>query len=419
MEGILTMSQKEIDRLHIIKKIESKELRVEEGSKLIGISERQTYRVLKKVREEGSKGIIHKLRGKKSNRGYPEELKRKVIRIYRTNYSDYGPSLFSEQLTENHNISVDHETIRRWLRSIAITTSMRRKRPHRRKRERRSCCGEMLQFDGSHHDWFEGRGAECCLLNCVDDSTGKIYLRFAVSENTQDVLLTLWEYVNKYGIPRSIYTDRYKIYKAEGKLTDFGRAMKELKVETIYAHSPQAKGRVERVNRTLQDRLIKALRRQGISNIAEANRYVREKFIKEYNLRFAVNTEVADVHRTIEGLKLEDIFCYKTSRQVRNDYTINLAGGYIQLLKGKSPLPRPKQNVTVIKRLDDSLHIYFNNQELKFYSLKAKPGKKAYKNIKPAKDHPWRKMNNRLPGSLSKRTPLEKVNRSFLNAALG
>ena len=258
------MSQKEIDRLHIIKKIESKQIKVEEGSRLIGISERQTYRVLKKIKEEGSKGIIHKLRGKKSNRGYPEELKSKVIRIYRANYSDYGPSLFSEQLTENHNISVDHETIRRWLRSRAITTSMRSKRPHRKKRERRSCCGEMLQFDGSHHDWFEGRGAECCLLNCVDDSTGKIYLRFAVSENTQDVLLTLWEYVNKNGIPRSIYTDRYKIYKAEGRLTDFGRAMKELNVETIYAHSPQAKERVEQVNRTLQDRLLQKNERQNI-----------------------------------------------------------------------------------------------------------------------------------------------------------
>ena len=119
--------------------------------------------------------------------------------------------------------------------------------------------------------------AECCLLNCVDDSTGKIHLRFAVSENTQDVLLTLWEYVRKNGIPRSIYTDRFKVYKAEGKLTDFGRAMKELNVETIYAHSPQAKGRVERVNRTLQDRLVKALRREGISNIAEANKYLRRK----------------------------------------------------------------------------------------------------------------------------------------------
>jgi len=204
MEGILIMSQKELDRLQIIKKIESRELGVEEGANLIGISLRQTYRVLKKIKEEGSKGIIHKLRGKNSNRGYSEELKKQVIRIYRSSYSDYGPTLFSEQLVETHKISVDHETIRRWLRAKAITTSMRKKRPHRKKRERRSCFGEMLQFDGSHHDWFEGRGAECCLINCVDDSTGKVYLKFAVSENTQDVLLTLWEYVNNYGIPRSI-----------------------------------------------------------------------------------------------------------------------------------------------------------------------------------------------------------------------
>jgi transposase len=396
MEGILTMSHKEIDRLHIIKKIETKEIKVEQGAELIGISSRQTYRVLKKVKEEGSKGIIHKLRGKSSNRGYPKELKNKVISIYRSSYSDYGPTLYSEELVKNHNISLDHETIRRWLREKAITTSMRKKRPHRRKRERRSCCGELLQFDGSHHDWFEGRGAECCLLNCVDDSTGKVYLRFAISENTQDVLMTLWEYVKKYGIPRSIYTDRYNIYKAEGKLTDFGRAMKELNVETIYAHSPQAKGRVERVNRTLQDRLIKALRQEGISNIAEANRYVQKGFIREYNSRFAVNIKVPDIHRQSDGYDLRNIFCYKTSRRVRNDYTINLAGGYIQLLKGASPLPKPKQDVTISRWLDDSLHIYFNNQELRFVELKDKPRKREYKLIKPAKDHPWRKMNQKI-----------------------
>ena len=403
MEGILTMSQRELDRLQIVKKIESKELTVEQGAGLIGISPRQTYRVLKKIKEEGSKGIIHKLRGKNSNRGYSEQIKRQVIRIYRSSYSDYGPTLFSEQLTENHNISIDHETIRRWLRAEAITTSLRRKRPHRKKRERRSCFGEMLQFDGSHHDWFEGRGAECCLLNCVDDSTGRVYLNFAVSENTQDVLKTLWDYVNKYGIPRSIYTDRYKVYKAEGKLTDFGRAMKELKVETIYANSPQAKGRVERVNRTLQDRLIKALRAEGISNIAEANRYIRKKFLKKYNSRFAINPDVPDVHRIATGYDLKNIFCYKTSRQLRNDYTINLAGGYIQLLKGISPLPRPKQSVTICKWLNGEIHIYFNGQEINFKYLEGKPGKKGYKVRAVAKDHPWRRLNRQIKDDKQRR----------------
>lgn len=251
MEGVLTMSKKEIDRLTILKQVDAKNLSVAEASELMGISERQTYRMLNRIREEGAKGIIHRLRGRKSNRGYPEALKRKIITLYRQGYSDYGPTLYSEKLLENHKISIDHETIRKWLRENAITTSIRRKRPHRKKRERRSCYGELLQFDGSYHDWFEGRGAECCLLNCVDDATGKVYLKFAISENTQDVLQSMWDYVKQNGIPRSMYVDRASVYYAEGKLTDFGRAMKELDVEMIYAKSPQAKGRVERFNRTL------------------------------------------------------------------------------------------------------------------------------------------------------------------------
>jgi hypothetical protein len=313
-------------------------------------------------------------------------------------------------LTEYHNISLNHETLRKWLRQKSITTSLRKKRPHRRKRERRSCYGELLQFDGSHHDWFEARGAECCLLNCVDDATGRVYLKFAITENTQDVLLTMWEYVNKYGIPRSIYTDRASVYYAEGKLTDFGRAMRQLNIELIFAKSPQAKGRVERFNRTLQDRLIKALRREAISNIAEANKYLQEVFINKFNKRFAVNPEQPDVHRSTEGYKLEDIFCYKTTRQVRNDYTINLSGGYIQLLKGNAPLPKPKQNVTISKWLNGQMHIYFNEQELSYKPLKDKPGKKGYKPRKVPKDHPWRKMNQRLK---------EDKRRNYLIAALG
>lgn len=410
MEGVLTMSKKEIDRLTILKQVDAKNLSVAEASELMGKSERQTYRMLNRIREEGAKGIIHRLRGRKSNRGYPEALKRKIITLYRQGYSDYGPTLYSEKLLENHKISIDHETIRKWLRENAITTSIRRKRPHRKKRERRSCYGELLQFDGSYHDWFEGRGAECCLLNCVDDATGKVYLKFAISENTQDVLQSMWDYVKQNGIPRSMYVDRASVYYAEGKLTDFGRAMKELDVEMIYAKSPQAKGRVERFNRTLQDRLIKALREKAISNIAEANEYLQKEFMGQFNERFSVNSESVDVHRSAEGYELENIFCYKTTRQVRNDYTINLAGGYIQLLTGQSPLPRPKQQVTVSRWLNGQMHIYFNGQELNFTELKVNPEKKGYKIIKPSKDHPFRKMNQRLK---------EDKRRNFLCSALG
>lgn len=410
MEGILTMSQKEVDRIGVISSIEQNDLTAEEAAGLLKLSSRQVYRILKRIKLEGTKGIIHKLRGRKSNRGYPEELKRKITKIYRREYWDYGPTLFSEMLVEYHNISVDHETIRKWLRQQAITTSLRKKRPHRRKRQRRSCYGELLQFDGSYHDWFEGRGAECCLLNCVDDSTGKAHLKFVLSENTEDVMLTMWEYVNKHGIPRSLYTDRGSVYYAEGKLTDFGRAMKELNIEMIFAKSPQAKGRVERFNRTLQDRLIKALRREGISNIGEANKYLKKVFTDEFNDKFSVNSELPDVHRSANGYQVEKIFCYKTTRQVRNDYTINLNGGYIQLLKGESPLPRPKQDVTVSRWLNGQMHIYFNKQEIAFEELKEKPTKKGYKIYKPPKDHPWRKWNQKMA---------DDKRRNFLGAALG
>ena len=396
MNGVLALSKKEIDRLMIINQVEENQITVSEASELLSVSERQIYRLLKRVKEQGVKGIIHKLRGRESNRGYPKELKKKIIHIYRKQYWDYGPSLYSEMLTEYHNISLNRETVRRWLREESVTTSIRKKRPHRKKRQRRSCYGELIQLDGSYHDWFEGRGAECCLLNFVDDATGKAYLKFAISENTQDVLKSMWEYVKANGIPRSIYVDRASVYYAEGKLTDFGRAMKELGVELIFAKSPQAKGRVERVNRTLQDRLIKALRREGISKIAEANNYVRKKFISEYNSRFAVNLGVPDAHRSTVGYDLKNIFCYKTSRQVRNDYTINLAGGYIQLLKGSSPLPMPKQNVTICKWLNGEMHIYFNKQEIMFTHLRDKPGKKGYKIHHVPKDHPWRRWNQKI-----------------------
>ena len=172
--------------------------------------------------------------------------------------------------------------------------------------------------------------------------------------------------------------------------------MKELGTELIFAKSPQAKGRVERFNRTLQDRLVKALRREGISNIADANKYLQKVFIRSFNERFAVNLEVADVHKSSEGYDLKNIFCYKTTRKVRNDYTINLEGGYIQLLTGHSPLPIPTQSVTICQWLNNQTHIYFNEQELDFKVLKDKPGKKGYKLHHVPKDHPWRRWNQKL-----------------------
>lgn len=402
MKQVLTMSQKEIDRVSIVLQINSGQISLEQAVQLLELSARQVYRILRRYKRLGAEGLIHKLRGKPSNRGHGTVLKEKVLSLYSQQYWDYGPTLFSEILLKEHSISIDHETLRKWLLAAGLYSKQRKRKQHRRKRERRKCYGELLQFDGSYHDWFEGRGPAGCLLNCIDDATGRVYLKFVQSENTLDVLLMLREYVEEFGIPRSIYTDRASVYKGEENLSEFGRAMKELGVEVIYAKSPQAKGRVERANRTLQDRLIKALRRNNISTVDDANKYLKEVFIREYNQRFASSLGKENVHRNPAGYDLQNIFCYKTYRQVRNDYTINLAGGYIQLLKGAAPLPKPKQQVMVTQWFDGQRHIYFNNQELNYKQIEEKP--KAEIRLRPPvrQDHPFRRMNQRLKSSKSR-----------------
>jgi transposase-like protein len=389
--GILTMSQSERKRLKIVEQIVSQKMTVKEGSYLIGKSERQTYRIIKRYLKEGDAGLIHRLRGTSSNRGYPEKIKKEVIRIYWQKYRDFGPTLFSEKLAEYHKISIHHETIRRWMRKNGIITSERKKRPHRRKRERKKAIGEMLQFDGSHHDWFEGRGSKCCLLNAVDDASGKVFLRLAPTESTRTVLVALRQYVELHGIPNSIYTDRFSVYYEENRLTDFGLAMEKLGIRTIFANSAEAKGRVERGNRTHQDRLVKEMRLRGISTIAEANKFLKEHFISDHNNRFASEDSLCDIHRSIEGYELDNIFCYETYRQVRNDYTIMLEGNYIQLENSETPLPCPKQNITVREYLDGSLHLFNEENELKFRLLKSKPKVKGQVIRKVKNDHPWKK----------------------------
>lgn len=392
MEKMLTMSKKELKRIKILEKIGEKTITVGEGSEAIGISIRQTYRILKRYREEGDEGVIHRLRGKPSNRGYPNELKEQVIGIYRKSYGDFGPTFFTEKLEERHKIKLDHETVRRWLRENGEITATRRHRRHRKKRERRSSIGEMLQFDGSPHDWFEGRGPVCCLLHAVDDASSKVFLRFSKSENTKDVLKTLREYVEANGIPHSIYTDKFGIYYSEKEKTDFKKAMEKLSIRCIYANSAQAKGRVERGNRTLQDRLVKEMRLRDISDIDGANRFLREWFNEDYNSRFSHTEGLANIHLELNGENLDNIFCYETERQVRNDYTITLNGNYIQLLKSDITLPLPKQYVTVRKYLDDSLHIFYKEEDLKFKLLLSKPKKKNRVIRKAPEDHPWRKL---------------------------
>jgi len=300
--------------------------------------------------------------------------------------------LFSEKLEEYYQIKINHETLRRWIRGSGSVDWHRKKRPHRSKRARRSAIGSMIQFDGSHHDWFEGRGSKCCLLVCIDDASSRVHIRFSPTESTRSVFEILREYVEEKGIPGSIYVDRHSVYYEKEKPTDFSRAMKKLGVKIIYAKSPQAKGRVERSNKTFQDRLVKEMRLRGISTIEQANRFLEEKFMSEYNKKFSNNEDLADIHRSAETYELRNVFCYEQNRQVKNDYTISLNGQLLQLKTSKNPLPRPKEYVVIRKYLDDSIHIFNKEKELDYKLIKERPKNKTRLITKPKSDHPWRKI---------------------------
>lgn len=390
----LTMTQAERDRAQVLKQVCARTLTVTAASTMLGVSERHLYRVLSRYRAEGDRGLIHRLRGSPSNHGYAAQLKTRVLDLYwRPEFRDYGPTLFAEVLLKEYKILVDHETVRRWLMVKGGTNVQRRKRPHRSKRPRRLAIGELVQFDGSDHDWFEGRGPTCTLLHMTDDATSKAFLRFAASENTADCMRTFWAYAKRYGLPRCLYVDRGSVFYAEGGVvTDFGRAMTSLGVQIIFANSSQAKGRVERGNRTQQDRLIKAMRRKAISTIAEANRFLERSYLTDHNRRFALPVDnLPDVHRKLDpALKLEQVLCFQTDRYLRRDFTITLGATFIQILRGPYDLPRPEQHVIVRRYLDDSLHIFNGDQELRFEILPGKPPPHKPILTIPASNHPWR-----------------------------
>jgi transposase len=390
----ILMSTREMERLKMIVRIKESKITVLEAAESLHISERHLYRVLARYRAQGERGLVHSLRGKPSNRGYTKEIQAKVCRLYRERYSDYDPTLFGEKLQENHSLSISRQTLTRWLFRESLWAGRRKKRPHRKKRERRQAIGSLIQFDGSDHDWFEGRAKRCCLLVAIDDASGNVMLRFAEEEDTASVLAFWKRYVYRYGIPAEIYTDGGTVYfdpKDPEHLTQFGRAIAALGIHHIHAYSPQAKGRVERSNRTHQDRLLKALREQDIKTIEDANRFLEKHYCAQHNNRFADCEGLSDIHRPADEINLDNIFCFEQTRKVYNDYTITLHSQFLQLLRSDTPLPPPRSTVIVRQWLDGSLHIFWNEHELIFQVCHQRPHTKMSCLRLPAKNHPWRK----------------------------
>ena len=388
MKGHLTMSQKERKYLSWIHQVEQDQITVQAAAERCQVTERHMYRLLKRYHTDSDSGLIHRLRGKSSNRGYGEAVVQRVRELYRKDYSDYGTKLFSEILEEDHQMRIDHETLRRWL--TGLCRIQRKGRLHRKKRPRRRALGELVQFDGSLHDWFEGRVPKCCLLVTIDDATGTAFMRFCDTENEWVEMRFLRDYCIRFGRPASIYVDRASTIYSDGKPTSIAQALERLNIQIIFANSPQAKGRVERHNRTLQDRLVKALRRLKINSIDQANAYLEKTFIDEYNGCFASLEGCKNIHRNLNGYDPDFIFSFPYDRQVRFDYTLLFRGQYLQLLTGKAPLPRPKQLATIRQYLDRSLHVFYNDQELacRLFIEKTTPISSSKIRNRPARPQP-------------------------------
>lgn len=409
-EDIITMSQEELKRLHVIRKAIDRIVTQKEAANLIGVGLRQAQRLVRRIRAEGDKGVIHRSRGISSNRAMPNKIKSKVLTLFKDKYPDFGPTLASEKLFERDKIKVNDETLRLWLIEANIPYKKRKKRPHRQWRERKTHYGQMVQMDGSEHYWLEDRGPYCVFMGYIDDATGKPFGRFYEYEGTIPAMDSFKRYIKKRGIPLSVYLDKHTTYKSTKKrtieeelanqesLSQFERALKELDVEVIHANSPQAKGRIERIFNTLQDRLIKEMRLANICTVDQANIFL-EKYLPVYAKRFSKKPAKADnLHRHVpKSMDLDRILCIKTKRALRNDFTVRHDKRLYQVLNNV----RTKK-VMVEDHINGSVIIRLKDTRLKFKEITALPRKREpeqkYKfRIKrvftPAKDHPWRKFN--------------------------
>lgn len=333
------MSDRELQRVAVLERMSSGELTRAEGAEMLCLSVRQVKRLLRRYREDGARGIVHRGVGARSNHSRPAAERERVLQLIRDFYSGpaevgpgqrFGPTLVSEHLLEDHGLSVPVSTLTDWMRPEGLWSRRRKHNPHRRRRERRAHFGELVQLDGSDHDWFEGRGPKCCLMVMTDDATGRMLARFASGETLWGLISVLRLWFGEYGVPRTFYSDcktlyDYKAERYEKINSQFGRICSTLGIRIIHAGSPQAKGRVERSHGTNQDRLIKKLRLKGISTIEDANRYLGEHYLKAHNERFSRTPASAhDFHLPLKsaGIKPADLWCVESSRRVSNDAVV-------------------------------------------------------------------------------------------------
>lgn len=430
MEKRVTLSMKELKRLYVIQQVDDRKMTAKDACQHLGISIRRVRRLVAKFREKGAPGLVHGNRGRPAHNRLDPAIQVKIQGLAEGEYEDYNDSHFTEELLEEHGVAVSRSSVRRIRRAMGQKSPRKHRSPrHRRRRARQVRAGQLLQGDGSRHDWLEGRGPWLTLVGYVDDATSQVSgASFRDEEDAAGYFLGLQQICLELGLPEALYLDQHTIFQSPTKPTleqqlagkapksQFGRLADELGIQLIFARSPQAKGRVERLWETLQDRLVKALRKAGASNLEEANA-VLESFLPKFNQRFGVEPaeqESAYVPWPPE-YRVEDFFCFKHTRTVTNDNTIPFDGHRLQIPAGPGGRGYPKAKVEVRQQLDGRLEVHYQGQRLVTFEPESdgpvrmnkfspaagqeaparepetkqqKPPRKPYS---PPADHPWRK----------------------------
>lgn len=411
------MSTEELERLEVIRKVVEKRLSQAVASRQLGVTVRQIKRLVKKYRDQGATGLISKKRGQVSNNKYTVAKIESIKELVLKHYYDFGPKFAAEKLYEQHEIKVSKETLRQWMIEWGLWKAKREKEVQRHpQRARRECFGELVQIDGSPHDWFEGRGPKCCLLVAIDDATSQLCsLHFEPSETTVGYFKLMSQYIDHHGLPLATYSDRHGIFRinlpnvSEETETQFGRAARELGIEVICAHSPEAKGRVERANQTLQDRLIKEMRLLGINTIEAANAYL-PTYIADHNRRFSVVAKNAvDAHRRElpEQKILDLIFSHQAERKLTKNLEISYKNIIYQVRTNTKGYRLQHAVVTVCDDLNGVITLIRQGKVLEYtcherakknadivdskeLDFKLDSVKNTAKKYIPPANHPWR-----------------------------
>lgn len=371
--GLLVMNEKERLAKALMQMVVEKKLKLTKVATQLSISYRQVKRIYKRYKEEGDAGLVHKGRGRESNRKHSAQ--EKIIARYKEKYLGFGPTLAAEYLAEEDGLMIDHETLRRMLLANGLWHKQRKRSPYRRQRECRAQFGELLQLDGSIHDWLS-EGRHTCLINLVDDATKKTLSNLESGETTAGVFRVLWYWIEKYGIPLALYVDLKNVYispKAH-HFSHVARACEKLGIKIIKAYSPQAKGRVERNHAVYQDRFIKELQLKKVHTIEGANQILHSGFIEKLNQKFEVPArEPISAHRLLDGIDLNQVLCWEYQRQVQQDWTFGFAGQYYQIEKQYGSWVKPKAQLIVRRHLDGSTSAWYKNEKLQTRLLAAKP----------------------------------------------